>query len=195
MEDKIKLLYIDDDISPKLSHYLATGLKIECIEYDELIFEPKRGYESILSSDKVRESNIILIDSRLFENNNAKYGKFTGEEFKIIMKKIFPYVETIVITQNEKDDDYLTIRKYKQGNEDSESYYNRELRPKIKLACHRIIEYRSVMKKMESSGIDKVFIEKTRAALDGQMEYDELKKTDVDNLIATFKEMEDKLNG
>ena len=111
------------------------------------------------------------------------------------MKKIFPYVETIVITQNEKDDDYLTIRKYKQGNEDSESYYNRELRPKIKLACHRIIEYRSVMKKMESSGIDKVFIEKTRAALDGQMEYDELKKTDVDNLIATFKEMEDKLNG
>lgn len=56
---------------------------------------------------------MIFIDSQLFQNNTASNGKYTGEQFKLILKKIFPYIEVIVITQNEIPEEFTsTIAKY-----------------------------------------------------------------------------------
>lgn len=53
-------------------------------------FNSEEGYESLINNTEVRTANIIFIDSKLFENRNTN-GKFTGEEFKIILKTFTIY--------------------------------------------------------------------------------------------------------
>lgn len=60
------------------------------MEYHEIEFEGDKGYESLLDSPEVASANVILIDSRLFENDSIKCkGKFSGEEFKKYRKNYF----------------------------------------------------------------------------------------------------------
>lgn len=105
--EKYNLLYIDDDIDSQLSEYLDKDLR-NAIQDDVVLniseheFKPVEGYKSLLTNQEVSTANIILIDSRLFENSSANDGKFSGEEFKIILRKQFPFIEVIVITQTEK---------------------------------------------------------------------------------------------
>jgi len=100
--ETLKLLYIDDHPETSLSKYLDKYKSPSCeIEYSDIEFKPDEGYESLINNSDVKSANIIFIDSKLFENRNAIAGKFTGEEFKIILKKYFPFIEVIVITQNE----------------------------------------------------------------------------------------------
>lgn len=90
--EEYNLLYIDDDIDSQLSEYLDKDLK-NALQSDIVLniseheFKPAEGYKSLLENPQVATANIILIDSRLFENNSATDGKFSGEEFKIILKK------------------------------------------------------------------------------------------------------------
>ena len=58
-------------------------------------FKPAEGYKSLLIKQEVVTANIILIDSRLFENSSANDGKFSGEEFKVILRKQFPFIDFI----------------------------------------------------------------------------------------------------
>lgn len=94
--EEYNLLYIDDDIDSQLSEYLDKDLK-NALQSDIVLniseheFKPAEGYKSLLENPQVATANIILIDSRLFENNSATDGKFSGEEFKIILKKQFPF--------------------------------------------------------------------------------------------------------
>ena len=96
--EEYNLLYIDDDIDSQLSEYLDKDLK-NALQSDIVLniseheFKPAEGYKSLLENPQVATANIILIDSRLFENNSATDGKFSGEEFKIILKKQFPFIE------------------------------------------------------------------------------------------------------
>ena len=86
--EEYNLLYIDDDIDSQLSEYLDKDLK-NALQSDIVLniseheFKPAEGYKSLLENPQVATANIILIDSRLFENNSATDGKFSGEEFKI----------------------------------------------------------------------------------------------------------------
>ena len=106
----LKILYIDDNPEPSLSKYLDKYKNSSCdIEYSDIKFNPDEGYESLINNAEVKSANIIFIDSKLFENRTAIAGKFTGEEFKIILKKYFPFIEVIVITQNDITPDYETI--------------------------------------------------------------------------------------
>ncbi len=134
--EEYNLLYIDDDIDPQLSEYLDKDL-MNALQGDivlnvsEFEFKPAEGYKSLLTSHEVAAANIILIDSRLFENNSASDGKFSGEEFKIILRKQFPFIEVIVITQNGADDSVKTIAKFDSScGLSAKEYYDREL-PKL----------------------------------------------------------------
>ena len=103
----LKILYIDDHPEAALSKYLDNYKNSNCeIEYSDIEFNPDEGYESLINDPDVKSANIIFIDSKLFENRNAIAGKFTGEEFKIILRKYFPFIEVIVITQNEIAQEY-----------------------------------------------------------------------------------------
>lgn len=193
----INLVYIDDVIDPIISKYLASykqdGVNIV---YGEEEFDSSKGYESLVKTELVYNANVILIDSQLFENSTASNGKYTGEQFKLILKKIFPYIEVLVITQNEIKSDYSsTIAKYSYTpNEDANDYYSRALTPLLKESINKVCEYRNIIKDFCVSNDNKFLLDKINNSLSGIDTYDELKKEDIDNLINAFKKIEENMD-
>lgn len=192
--DKIRIVYIDDDLDLNISKYLDKEYQHNDIqkEYEEISFNNADGYDSLITDQRVKEANIVLIDSKLFENDRASTGKFTGEEFKMILKKIFPFIEVIVITQNELDEDYGIISKYRGDCKDtSQQYYATRLKAVLDDSIKNIYIYRNIANKLKmNEEIDKVLIEKITSSLEGISQYDELTTNDIDNIIAAFKEIQ-----
>ena len=195
--DTLKLLYIDDNPEPALAKYLD---KYNCdlceFEYSDIIFNPEQGYESLVSNSEVKSANIIFIDSRLFENRNATTGKFTGEEFKLILKKYFPFIEVIVISQNDIDEEYETISKYNVRMQNTpEEYYDSKISVLIEKAVKNIFEVRKIASVMEkNSSWEKVMIEKITNSVNGQGTFDELTRSDIDEVIKMFRELQEKID-
>ena len=126
---KIELLYIDDNIEPSISEYFAeklcktsiNGVEIK-INYEEFKFNKNNNYVDILNNDKIINANLIIIDSRLFENSKVGEEKLSGEEFKIMLKKLFPFKEVIVISQNEENlKEFQILRKFLSSHKDNNS--------------------------------------------------------------------------
>lgn len=193
----LKMLYIDDRPEPALSKYLDKYHSTACeLDYSDITFNPDEGYESLIYNTEVTNSNIIFIDSALFDRNTAK-GRFTGEEFKIILKKKFPFIEVIVITQNEVNDEYETISKYDpKSGKSPEEYYGEKLPMLLEQAIRNIFEVRKIVSEMEkNTSWDKVMIEKIINSVNGQGKFDELTKNDIDNVIGMFRELQEKIGG
>lgn len=195
VKEKINLVYIDDDMDEAISFYLAEVYQNDKydVKYVEVKFEGNKGYESLVESQEVASANVILIDSRLFENDSIKFkGKFSGEEFRMILRKIFPFIEVLVISQNGENKDYDIIPKYRSGStEASEEYYQKVLKDKIDESIERVITFRNISKKLErNKGIEKFLVEKTVDSLNGINDYDDLSKDDIDRLITAFQSME-----
>lgn len=195
IKEKINLVYIDDDREEAISAYLEDDYRSDNydVEYQEVKFEGDKGYESLLESPEVASANVILIDSRLFENDSIKCkGKFSGEEFRMILRKVFPFIEVLVISQNGENKDFEIIPKYRSGSsETSKEYYERVLKSKIDESIKRVITFRNISKKLESNtGIEKFLVEKTMDSLNGINDYEDLSKEDIDKLITAFQSME-----
>lgn len=192
----IKLLYIDDNIDFELEEYLDTRLQESLgngisLQFSKLVF---KDYESAIRSKEVAESNVILIDSRLFEDATAQNGKFTGEQFKLILKKFHPFIEVIVITSKDNIGD-LTVKKY-SGNGIAFEYYYQNLKPVIEKAINNIIEFKKIAVTLNNSNeLDKYLLDKIYNSLNGEDIYDELKKEDIDDAIAVFKQIQERLDG
>lgn len=192
IKEKIKLVYIDDDRDEAISDYLENDY---CnnnydVDYWEKEFEGDNGYEGLLDSQEVASANVILIDSRLFENDSIKcQGKFSGEEFKMLLRKLFPFIEVLVISQNGENKDFDIIPKYRSGSsEESRTYYARVLKDKLDESIERVITFRNISKKLaENKGIEKFLVEKTVDSLNGINDYDDLSKEDIDKLITAFQ--------
>lgn len=194
----LKILYIDDNPEPALAKYLDKYQSQICdFEYSDIKFNPDEGYERLINNPEVKSSNIIFIDSRLFENRNATTGKFTGEEFKIILKKYFPFIEVIVITQNEADSDYETISKYDPKCEKlPEEYYGDKLPELLEQSVRNIFEVRKIASEMEkNTSWEKVMVEKIVNSVNGQGRFDEFTKNDIDEVIRMFRELQEKVEG
>lgn len=198
MKDIIELLYIDDRPETSLSKYLDREYDCDkyTTKYSDVLFNPQDGYESLLTNPKVKSADVILVDSRLFENRTAVQGKFTGEEFKFVLKKISPYKEVIVITQNGVEGEIDMVAKYDTSSDiTSTEYYNEVLKTKIDTAIANIEQYWLLYKRMnENNSWDAVLKDKIIATLNGNDVYDELTKTDIDTLVLAFKEIQEKLN-
>ncbi|MBM6839991.1 hypothetical protein H6A03_00330 [[Clostridium] spiroforme] len=194
----IKIVYIDDQPDMILSKYLDNYKDERCVfSYTDVIFNPDDGYESLINNINVKSANIIFIDSKLFENRKAHSGKFTGEEFKIILKKYFPFIEVIVITQNPINDDYKTIPKYHfQSNKDPNDYYSELIKPLMNDSIERIFEVRKIAVEIKKNdNWEDVMIEKIMNSINGQEVYDELTKSDIDQIIKMFQIIQDKIEG
>lgn len=194
VKENIKLVYIDDDRDEAISEYLEEGYRNEKydVEYRELGFECDKGYESLLESQAVTSANVILIDSKLFENDRVKHkGKFSGEEFKMILRKVFPFIEVLVISQNGENKDLDIIPKYRSGGaETSIEYYDRVLKRRLDDSINKVAAFRNISKKLEDNqGIEKMLIERIVDSLNGISVYDDLSKKDVDRLVAAFQNM------
>lgn len=191
---EIKIVYIDDKPDPSLSRYLDTEFSSDRFVkvYEEILFNPADGYESLIKNPVVQSANIIVIDSMLFENSGTVSGKFSGEEFKIILKKYYPFIEVIVITQNEPEAAMGTIPKYSDSyNTSASEYYGRVLPELIHNAYTNIQRYFSIADKLSgNSALDKYLVEKVVSSLNGSSLYDELTKSDIDSLISAFQRIE-----
>lgn len=194
--DTIKMIYIDDSPDISLSKYLDKFRSGLCqFDYSDIEFNSEEGYESLINNTEVRTANIIFIDPKLFENRNTN-GKFTGEEFKIILKKHLPFIEVIVITQNEVEEEYETIAKYdSRSDKTAQEYYDSILPELIDHAVKNIFEYRKIASRMKENTIwEDVMIEKIENSLEGKDVYDELTKTDIDHIIGIFQELQEKVD-
>ncbi|MEG6589307.1 hypothetical protein [Paenibacillus barengoltzii] len=192
------ILYIDDSPESGLSRYLDVEYKNPEYEtfYTEIKFNPEDGYESLIKNPKVKQANIIFIDSKLFENRKVTSGKFSGEEFKIILKKYYPFIEVIVISQNGDDPSVNTISKHDPSSGKTASEYYAEYLPNfIEKAIDNIKIYRRLAEKLEhNTNWEGILKEKILNSLYGVGVYDELNKTDIDALINAFKEIQVKIN-
>ena len=193
-KEVIDLVYIDDEPEEALSAYLEDEYKNEkcSLNIEQIHFKCDQGYESLLQNDKVISSNVIVIDSKLFENDNVKHhGKFSGEEFKMILRKVYPFIEVVVVSQNGEDENYEIIPKYRSENIESYTeHYEKVLKDKLNESINKIITFRNISKKLGMNNeIDKLLIERTVDSLNGISDYEELKKSDIDELITAFKKM------
>lgn len=195
--EQIKILYIDDEIDLGLSNYLeeyekkSTGIKCE-----EKKFNPSEGYKSLIEDLDVISSNVILIDSRLYENRNVTDNNFTGEEFKVVIKKFFPFIEVIVITQNEVGEGYQTLKKYDLNPKyvNASDYYAENLNPILEEARKNVIEFRQIAFYFEKNRAwDKALADKIIASIQGKGAYDELTKSDIDQVISLFTQLQEQL--
>lgn len=202
MVKKYRLVYIDDEMEISLSHYLDKHLKDELdgtieLECEEIKFDPNLGYNSLINDIRVRRANIILIDSRLFEDRNASKGKFSGEEFKFIIKRTYPYIEVLVISQNKMDASLQIIPKYNcDCGMSPEEYYDANLLQHIKNAIAQVDLYRTLANSFEENdNWEPLIKERAISNLKGTESYTELTKEDIDRLVIGFKELTEKING
>lgn len=195
--EEIGITYIDDNMDLELQKYFDKEYHNQ--DYNIIFkckkFDPNIGYEELINDEKVRNANIIIIDSKLFENNNVNSGKFTGEEFKLILKKVFPFIEVIIITQNEIDGEIEKVPKFNSKEQNcSKKHYDEHLLPLIDKSIKKIIETRKIFEIMEKNeNLEKPLVEKIINSLNGLDEYDELSKTDIDELIKSFRQLEEKV--
>ena len=78
----------------------------------------------------------------------------------------------------------------------SKKHYDEHLLPLIDKSIKKIIETRKIFEIMEkNTNLEKLLVEKIINSLNGLDEYDELSKTDIDELIKSFKKLEEKVNG
>lgn len=193
-KEKINLLYVDDELDTSISKYLVrryiTGNADVDVVYKDYEFKKNMKYEDLLHSEEISWANILLIDSKLFENDNVgQEGKIFGEEFRLILRKYFPFIEVLVISQNGKDPQYDIIAKCSdKKSEIAEKYYEKNLKNKIDVCIQRVITFRNIAVKVEKNGgLDEIMKQETLDLLNGNKDYQELKKEDIDELIEIFK--------
>ncbi|MDN4601499.1 hypothetical protein P5G61_09710 [Paenibacillus sp. F6_3S_P_1C] len=200
MKRCITIFYIDDRIDPILARYLneycdeynRTNSSDYSLYYDEYTFEKEDTYKTLLKNDSINKANIIVIDSRLFENENSNLSKFTGEQFKVILKQILPFIKTIVISQNYSDEDSLTVQKYQSHWSDVKfkDHYDEILEPIIKQNIIALIEEYKVIDQLEEEDeVDSVLVGTIQSTILGLRDSALFEKEDLDELIKLFNEV------
>lgn len=202
-EKKINIVYIDDISDEILSRYMTESYcttpfcrsnktQIEK-NYKEVLFCGAEGYEALLKEPNVKAANVILIDNHLFEERTVGTGRFSGKQFKIILRKIFPYVEVIIITQDETLAGENVIRKFSgRHGEDATQYYQENLAPCLDRAIKEVLDFEDLADDLiQSKDVEKLLIDKVLNSLQGDDSYDVLSKSDIDNLIFSFREIKD----
>lgn len=189
----INIMYSDDNLDLAVLKCLnELGEKNENLNIVEDEFTDESNYEILISKIKEKNINILIIDSKLYTVNSKKNKKYTGEEFRIILKHFFPFIETLIITQNDVPGDDI-IKKYDVNeNKDMTSgeYYDKFLISKIKEKIEKIELSKKLLKEIESKEtIDKIIIEKIELSLENDDSYKELKTSDIDKFVKKFIEL------
>ena len=187
-----KVSYVDDDFDTDLSEHLSNKYGENYCEFN---FKSTTKYQDLLSFLKSEEINILIIDSRLFENDTSGGRRFTGDEFLVILKMIYPYIETILVSAN-KVENKITVEKYNHLKWRTKEKYFEYFDETLKIAENHVDFLSSTMTDLNnSSDIDSVLKEKIHNTFEKISEYRELGKDDIDELIKKFQEIEDKING
>lgn len=175
--DVIKLLENKD---------LYRGYKIKFSTYK---FTPEDNYKTLLENEFVKNSNIIVIDSALFENEDSPLSKFTGEQFKIILRQLLPFIKTIVISQNGGKKDSSTVEKWK-GDGDSKLYYHEKLLPILSRCIFVTLEEQKILHQLSKDEVfDEFLVDTIKNTALGIIDTALFEKKDLDELISLFNEV------
>lgn len=203
LEKKINIVYIDDISDEILSHYMNKTYCTESLSrsdetpikknYEEVRFCGTDGYEALLNNPTVKAANVILIDNHLFEERTVGAGRFSGKQFKIILRKIFPYVEVVIITQDKTLSGENVIHKFSgRHGENASQYYHENLAPCLDRAIESVLDFEDLADDLkQSTDVKKILIDKVLSSLQGDDSYDALSKSDIDELINSFREIKD----
>ena len=193
--EQIEIIYVDDRIDLQLTDYLNKYVG-DCnkksnnivIGYNEVEFKQDYTYDSLINNETFRRCDIAIIDSKLYENTNAKGHAYTGEDFKLLVRNLSPYIDIIVITQNEVSENSATIRK-SHGNEDSKKHYDSELKPLLDYSIKCCTEYKFKLDELKTKGqTDKAILDRISDLINHEDTYN-LTEKDVDEIIKLFNEI------
>ncbi|MFS0673660.1 hypothetical protein AB1K81_10670 [Ornithinibacillus sp. 179-J 7C1 HS] len=164
------------------------------LNFSDYTFKSTDTYKTLLSNSIINNSNIIIIDSRLFENENSNLSKFTGEQFKIILRQVLPFIKTIVISQNIPEDGSLTIKKFQangtMNTDGAIDYYNEVMAPVLNSTILAIIEEFEVLQQLTlDNEVDPVLIGTIQSTITGLHDTALFEKEDLDKLIDLFNEV------
>lgn len=202
MKQIINICYIDDRIDSILDRYLDEYCKkknqLKDREYhlvfSDYTFESSDTYKTLLNNSTVNKANIIVIDSRLFENESSSLSKFTGEQFKIILRQILPFIKTIVISQNEPSQESLTVKKFNEiGLEpkiSAEEYYDNNLANLLDEYILATMEEFNVLNQLAlDNEVDSLLIGTIQSTISGIQDTALFEKQDLDKLIELFNKV------
>lgn len=204
---EIKICYVDDNLDPFLVGYLD---KYVCnspdYKYVEYEVSPSLSYNDLLTNERINESDILIIDSRLFEEVEYTENTLTGEELRFIIRKVFPYKEVLVISQNDTNE-YDIESKFKPSSPSADSsfemyekeanqFYTEKLLPKIIDSRKSIEATKNILDRISNKGYmsSSMLLEQIRDTIDGDNFYTELSKEDIDSLIDSFTKLRKELN-
>ena len=204
---EIKICYIDDNLDPFLVSYLDKSV-CNCpdYKYEEYEVRPSLSYNDLLENETINMSDILIIDSRLFEEVEYTENTLTGEELRFIIRKVFPYKEVLVISQNDTSE-YDIESKFKPSSplenssfegyeKEAKLFYDKRLLPKIKDCRESIEATKNIFDRISNKGYmnSSMLLEQIRDTIDGDNNYTELSKEDIDNLINNFTKLREELN-
>ena len=194
--ENINILYIDDQIDPHITKYLDSSIEITNVNISTTEYKfniESDTYKTILENEEIKKADIILIDSRLFENSHTGASKISGEEIKIIITKFFPFKSIIVISQNGTDKKLGIFGKYKHSEDlSSTEYYDKEWKDIIEKSIEEILIIRNINSQLkDNENIETIVKEKIENSLEGISQYEELSKDDIDECIKAFKEIKE----
>ena len=152
-------------------------------------FTPQDTYKTLLENSIVKDANVILIDSALFENQDSPLSKFTGEQFKIIIRQLLPFIKTIVISQEGGKNDSSTVEKWKSVGSSKEFYHN-NLLPVLARNIFAIIEEQMILIQLSKDEVvDEVLVDTIKNTASGLIDTVLFEKKDLDELINVFNEV------
>lgn len=207
---KVVVTYVDDEIEPLLSKYLSQRLQADVremlcdesvrVEYGEVTYASDGGYQGLLSDERLRTSNIALLDSKLFKLDAAKADLPTGEVVALLMRRYLPFVETFIITsyKEELPASCQVLAKYdhsKNANVAPNEYYSSLLRGPISRAICSLKVIKHAEAEMRNGSVEGPVREKVENSIHGISHFDELTTVDVDRLIASFEELKKAIVG
>lgn len=186
----MRLLYIDDDLNSFVEDYLETFCTEKAITYQEYEFDSNEDtYESVLKKDEIKESDILIIDSMLFEN--ASLNKFTGEELTLLIKKIYPFKIIIIISKNIAETELQILPKYNSRNGGNPAdFFNEKWKNCLDNSVDEMKKYLKIRKKIDrNENIDNYLKTMINQSFDGFTQYDNLRTSDISECIQKFEEI------
>lgn len=208
MQNSIELIYIDDNPETFLQHYLdefedtlAEGDSSKHLDmqlnfsWGDVPWESEYTYSDLFKMDKVRDAEIILIDSNLVVSGGPS---LTGEQIKILFKQTFPFKKVFVLSQQESPATTQFIKKYKavgtgsreEARENSKVFYDQNFKPYLNKAIEQIKDEREILKTLSDSGfVDEYQLERVEDSMNGEANVELLEKAEIDDLINVVKEL------
>lgn len=210
---EINIVYIDDEIDPYLTKYLAEEFNDKSfsndrmnpprevhLSYDEYSYDPSKNYQSIFAEQGIKNADVIIADHRLYADDGLNAHKFSGSQFFLLAKLLLRHAEVLIITQEKERVGELVLHKYESTDGDdygnAKEFYSKELREKVNVAIRRVIEERFICGEVsKNTEIEEVLKDRVNQMVLKVESYSELSASDIDRLVHDFKVVKGMING